>query len=182
MARPSDAKSRFIATAADLFRRRGYHGVGLSEVIEISGAPKGSFYHHFPGGKEELAEAAIALAVAGLTRVIDRAFAEAVDFPDGLRRFTHAVSEILVSSGWQAGCPVTAIALTAVPESERLHVAVHAALETLLQRIIAEAERLGETGALRPRVLRFFAALEGAWILARIQRSTEPFQTVLDGV
>ncbi len=179
MARPSDAKSRFIATAADLFRRRGYHGVGLSEVIEISGAPKGSFYHHFPGGKEELAAAAIGLAVAGLTRLIDRAFADAADYADGLRRLTRAVAEILVASDWQAGCPITAIALTAVPESPRLQGAVQAALESLLDHITAQARRLGGHPVTRAEVLRYFAALEGAWILARIQRSTAAFDCLL---
>ena len=180
MARPSDAKSRFIATAADLFRRRGYNGVGLTEIIEISGAPKGSFYHHFPGGKEELAEAAVQLATASLTRMIDRAFADAASFRDGLARFTAAVAQILETSGWQAGCPVTAIALTAVPESTRLHTAVQAALEALLASLTAHADRLGEADNARNRALRFFSALEGAWILARIQRSTHPFDLVLE--
>lgn len=180
MARPSDAKSRFIATAADLFRRRGYNGVGLTEIIEISGAPKGSFYHHFPGGKEELAEAAVQLATASLLRMIDRAFADVASFRDGLARFTAAIAQILEASGWEAGCPVTAIALTAVPESARLQVAVQTALETLLAGLSAHAVRLEGPGDARNRALRFFSALEGAWILARIQRSTHPFDLVLE--
>ena len=52
MARPSDARSRLIRVASALFRQRGYDGVGLTEILEASGAPKGSFYHHFPEGKE----------------------------------------------------------------------------------------------------------------------------------
>ncbi len=180
MARPSDAKSRFVATAADLFRRRGYNGVGLSEIIEISGAPKGSFYHHFPGGKEELAEAAVDLAVASLIRKIDRTFAEAASFREGLARFTAAIAQLLEESGWQAGCPVTAIALTAVPDSARLQVAVQAALDALVGRLTAHAERLGEGANAGIRALRFFSALEGAWIIARIQRSTQAFDLVLE--
>ncbi len=180
MPRPSDAKSRFVATAADLFRRRGYNGVGLSEIIEISRAPKGSFYHHFPGGKEELAEAAVELAVASLLRKIDRAFADAANFREGLARFTAAVALILEESGWQAGCPVTAIALTAVPDSARLQVAVQAALDALVGRLAAHADRLGEGANAATRALRFFSALEGAWIIARIQRSTQVFDLVLE--
>ncbi|MGD1935602.1 MAG: TetR/AcrR family transcriptional regulator, partial [Candidatus Phaeomarinobacter sp.] len=59
MARTSNARQQLIETAARLFQSRGFHGTGLSLILEESGAPKGSFYHHFPGGKDELAVAAM---------------------------------------------------------------------------------------------------------------------------
>jgi AcrR family transcriptional regulator len=51
----SDSRNRMIQSAALLFREHGYSGTGFRDVIEHSGAPRGSIYHHFPGGKEELA-------------------------------------------------------------------------------------------------------------------------------
>ena len=77
MPKRTDAKERMIRTASDLFRARGYHGVGLAEILEESGAPKGSFYHHFPGGKDELAVEVIGSGGRFIGKLIDRAFEEA---------------------------------------------------------------------------------------------------------
>ncbi|MGD9864998.1 MAG: TetR family transcriptional regulator, partial [Pseudodonghicola sp.] len=54
----SSSRDRLIRAASGLFRRRGYAGVGVSEILTVAELPKGSLYHHFPGGKRELAEAA----------------------------------------------------------------------------------------------------------------------------
>src|SRR5918998_6018684 len=52
----SDARERMIRSAMLLFRERGIEGTSFADVIEQSGAPRGSIYHHFPGGKAQLAE------------------------------------------------------------------------------------------------------------------------------
>lgn len=49
-----DTRSRILTAAQRLFRKRGYHATGLNEVLELARAPKGSMYHHFPGGKEAI--------------------------------------------------------------------------------------------------------------------------------
>ncbi|GEK32981.1 TetR/AcrR family transcriptional regulator [Kurthia sibirica] len=49
-----DTKEKIIAIATDLFRKKGYLGVGLSELLKVCELSKGAFYHHFPAGKEEL--------------------------------------------------------------------------------------------------------------------------------
>src|SRR6059036_1384349 len=54
----SDARTRMIQSAALLFRERGVEGTAFADVLEHSGAPRGSVYHHFPGGKLQLAEEA----------------------------------------------------------------------------------------------------------------------------
>jgi AcrR family transcriptional regulator len=59
MPRKTDARPRAIATAARLFRIQGYTATGLTQILKESGAPKGSFYFHFPRGKAQLAEEAI---------------------------------------------------------------------------------------------------------------------------
>ena len=57
------SRQKILETAADLFKSQGYHATGLNQIIKESGAPKGSIYHYFPGGKEELAIESIKLAV-----------------------------------------------------------------------------------------------------------------------
>src|SRR4051794_22611266 len=58
MPRTSDARQRMIESAAVLFRERGVLGTSFTDVVEHSGAPRGSIYHHFRGGKMQLAEEA----------------------------------------------------------------------------------------------------------------------------
>jgi TetR/AcrR family transcriptional repressor of lmrAB and yxaGH operons len=175
MPRPSDAKQRFIATAADLFQRQGYNGVGLNEIIEASGAPKGSFYHHFPGGKEELGAEAVRLAGRRIGRLIDQVFGDAHDFSAAAAALADLIGGHFERSGWREGCPVTAIVVDAVPQSERLSQAVAEVMGTWVDKATAHGERLGVTDA-RGRAERFVIALEGAWLMSRVTRSREPFR------
>ncbi|MGH8878596.1 MAG: TetR/AcrR family transcriptional regulator, partial [Stackebrandtia sp.] len=82
MARPkSDTRQRLVAAAAELLQRQGYHGTGMAQIVAESGAPRGSVYFLFPGGKEELAAEAIEAASDGFAERL-RAAAGAPD-PQG---------------------------------------------------------------------------------------------------
>ena len=59
MSEKNNSKDVLIETASRLFRLSGYYGVGLKDILAESGIPKGSLYHYFPEGKEQLAIAAI---------------------------------------------------------------------------------------------------------------------------
>ena len=73
--RNTDTRERIIRTAAELFRRQGYDGTGLNQILDVSGAPRGSLYFHFPGGKRQLAVEAVAasgeLLGKGMERSLD---------------------------------------------------------------------------------------------------------------
>ena len=73
MPRRTDSRSRMIHAAAELFRQRGYHATTFSDVVRDSGAPRGSTYFHFPGGKHELAREAIARAGDEVEEMVDEA-------------------------------------------------------------------------------------------------------------
>src|SRR5271155_4537946 len=73
MPKRTDSKDRMVAAARRLFREHGYLGTALSDVVTESGAPRGSVYFHFPGGKEELATEVTLLHAAGVTAHINRA-------------------------------------------------------------------------------------------------------------
>jgi TetR/AcrR family transcriptional regulator, lmrAB and yxaGH operons repressor len=62
MPRRTDSRSWVNHAATELFRQRGYYATTVSDVVRQSGAPRGSTYLHFPGGKQELAREAIARA------------------------------------------------------------------------------------------------------------------------
>src|SRR5436190_501822 len=59
---PRPSRERLLDSAVDLLQRQGYHGTGLNELLERSEAPRGSLYHYFPGGKEQIGAEAIARA------------------------------------------------------------------------------------------------------------------------
>jgi TetR/AcrR family transcriptional regulator, lmrAB and yxaGH operons repressor len=63
---PTDTRSRILQAAQRLFRKRGYHATGLNDILELAQAPKGSMYHHFPGGKEEIGVCVIENITTGL--------------------------------------------------------------------------------------------------------------------
>src|ERR1700687_4165705 len=104
MAKASDSKGKTLAAAAKLFRQRGYHGTALHDILVAAGSPRGSLYFHFPKGKEEIGEAALALAAAAVRPGIARA-AEASDNAETfLVRMVRGMAAELERSDYQEGC------------------------------------------------------------------------------
>jgi TetR/AcrR family transcriptional regulator, lmrAB and yxaGH operons repressor len=174
MSRQSDAKAKMIRTAAALFRQRGYNGVGLTELLEASEAPKGSFYYHFPGGKEQLAEAAVRHAGAGVSRLIDDAFASAPDLQTGVRSLITMIAGWHQQTGFREGCPITSVVLDLVPQSEAISTAVREVFDEWGQRFRHHAHRLGHTDLRPGDGLHLLMLIEGAWILSRAYQSRKP--------
>src|SRR5947209_2451818 len=99
-----------IWSAALLMRKHGVEGTSFSEVIERSGAPRGSIYHHFPGGKSQLIEEATRYAGDFIASGLVAALAE--DDPvRAIRDFASGWSALLTRSDFAAGCPVLAASL-----------------------------------------------------------------------
>ncbi|MGI8461413.1 MAG: TetR/AcrR family transcriptional regulator [Solirubrobacterales bacterium] len=175
--RRSDARERMVRSAAVLFRSRGVEGTAFSEVIELSGAPRGSIYHHFPGGKDELAEAATRYA-GDFIAVALAAALERGDPDAALGDFVSVLSGALRDSEWEAGCPVVAAAL----EGDRSPAARDAAGEAIGKwesLLAASFERNGvAAGRARSVATLAIASIEGAIVLARAQNSTAPIERV----
>jgi TetR/AcrR family transcriptional repressor of lmrAB and yxaGH operons len=170
------SRDRMIASGAQLFQRRGYHGTGLIEILEASGAPKGSFYHHFPEGKEQLAEAAMSQAGQVVQAMIDRAFAGASSFSEGANILSRAIADWFEKSDFSEGCPITSVLLETVPGSERLGAASELIFNTWIGTAESHAVRLGRASEANELATGLLIALEGAWIVARAQRSRRPFE------
>ena len=178
MPRSSDAKEKMIETAALLFRARGYHAVGLAEILEESGAPKGSFYHHFPGGKEELAIAVIEQAESYIVHVMNRAFEGVEKIEDGISNFIEILAQVFEKSGYQLGCPITSIVVEMVPENEKIRAAADQVFEKCLARLMELSRSAMDAPEDETRLMQAFRtlliALEGGWIIARTKKTTVP--------
>ncbi len=179
MPRKTLARRDAIRTAARLFQRQGYHGTGLTQILEESGAPKGSFYFHFPGGKEDLACEAIALA----SRAIDGLYLKAAQSSRDPSEYVKAIAELLADwlarSDFREGCPVATIALETTPESPRLTASCRAAIHSWQSTTAGYFADVGATPAQARRLATLVvASFEGAFLLARVEENARPFRDI----
>lgn len=173
----SDSRNRMIQSAALLFREHGYSGTGFRDVIEHSGAPRGSIYHHFPGGKEQLAADTVEWAAAVMERRMERAVRTG-DPVAALGIFVDAWREVLEDSNFRAGCPIIAVAAEA--DAGSTATAAAAAAFTRWQDLIARTlldAGVGRTDARRLATL-VIAGIEGAILLCRARRDIRPLSDV----
>src|SRR5260370_15887369 len=104
----TQTRERLLHAAAGLFRSQGYASTGLTQVLAEGGAPKGVLYFHFPGGKEQLAAEAVALAGRQLCEMITPVLAAAPDPGTGIRPGGGLFRQALLASGLPEGRPVAA--------------------------------------------------------------------------
>jgi TetR/AcrR family transcriptional regulator, lmrAB and yxaGH operons repressor len=176
MPRPSDARTRLIRAATKLFRLRGYDGVGLTEILNEADAPKGSFYHHFPEGKEQLGAAAVSSAGTYVAYLADAAFLDADNLLQGIDRLAHGIADSFEKSAFTEGCPITGVALDNVPRSSLITAAVREAFLGWQQLLVHHAHRLGEPDFTMDDALLLIMLIEGAWIMARVQADATPIR------
>ena len=139
------SRDKLIRTASNLFRQKGYSGVGLSELLKEAGLPKGSLYYHFPNGKQELAEAATRWAGAWLERLLDTTFAQAESFDEGALMVCDAIASEVTSQPHVPACPVLSI-LQAAPLEPRLQITAQEVYGSWTKCIEKHVKRLGHYG------------------------------------
>ena len=179
----STTKARLLETAAELFRRQGYASTGLKQLTTQAGAPFGSLYHHFPGGKDELAEAVIRDSAGYYSDLALRSFDATLDPPDMVRAMFAGAAEHLRQSGYADACPVATVALEVASTNDRLRRATHDVFEVWLAWLESYFADAGMTdAAARASALHFLIALEGAFILCRAGRTTEALEVAGEAV
>jgi len=177
----NDSKQRIEHEAAELLSRDGYNGMGLKALSEATGLPVGSIYHHFPGGKDEIASAAIASTAEAIARLLTALLADGVT-DDAIGRMFGFMAERLEATDWVAGCVVGTPALddpTPAPDDPTPAPDVLAAcasgFEHLSEPIVAALVREGRSaGDAQDLAMTLLAAYEGATVLARAQKSRAP--------
>ena len=170
----AEVRQRMVRSAARLFGERGFAGAGLRDVVARSAAPRGSIYHHFPGGKAQLAQEAVGLAADAATGPLKAA-------PDpvaALHAYIEGWRRRLEDSDFQAGSTIAAVATTPA-DVEGAREAAAAAYERWAQ---AFADVLRANGVRRKKAARratlASAAIEGALVLCRARRDTAPLDDV----
>lgn len=169
-----------VISAALLIRERGAHPTAIADVLEHSGAPRGSAYHYFPGGRTQLLCEAVDYAADFMAERL----AKAASGPDALDELFDYYRKQLQRSEFRAGCPVVAVAVEAgdpaKPEQsaaviERAAAAFARWRDVIAQRLVADGVADDAAPALATLVLSSF---EGAIVIARASRDLEALNVV----
>lgn len=169
-----DTRRRLIAATIELFRSRGFHGTSLSAVTAASAAPVGSLYHFFPGGKSELAAAALADSGAAYLGLFDLITTNVDRLPEALEAFFDGAAETLVECDYIEICPIGAVAREVASSDETIRAATDAVFSSWITVLAARFHGAGlpddEAESLATTVI---ATLEGAFGLARTRRDAD---------
>ncbi len=173
-------RERMVVSAALLIRERGAHPTAIADVLQHSGAPRGSAYHYFPGGRTQLLCEAIDFAGGYVAAKIEKA-ASGVDALDGLCAYYR---KQLLTSDFRAGCPVVAVSVeagdpdkpdAANPVIERAAAAFAGWTDLIAEKLLADgvsADRAAELAMLT------MTSVEGAIVVARASRDVKPLDLV----
>ena len=173
----SETKERILDRSGELFRKQGYMGTGIKEILAEAGAPFGSLYHFFPGGKGELGAETIRRSGALYGLLLGEFVGPGVPLAEGIRGFFAGAAETLVETGYADACPIATVALEVSSTDEGLR---RACADVFEAWIAGGTERFAAEGIPRERaralVIQMLAGLEGAFVLCRALRSTEPLE------
>jgi TetR/AcrR family transcriptional regulator, lmrAB and yxaGH operons repressor len=181
MGKLRDSRAKAIEGAERLFRTQGYAATGLTQILEASGAPKGSFYFHFPEGKRQLAREVLDVYGARVLAGI-RALAAKHSEPAG---FIRAVGKVMAmemeATDWTLGCAAQNLAIELAPGDREFADAI-AQIFAGWTAVITDAIKSAypSRAVAERRATAILAALEGAKTLARTSRSAAPFDAVID--
>lgn len=176
-------KDLLIETASRLFKLRGYCGVGLNDIIAESGVPKGSLYHYFPEGKEQLATAAINYTKELVMEDINSVFAGASNPMDAFQAYVHQLSKVFGEDGDPLGSPIGTIAGETHTTSEPIRLACDATFKDW-QSIYAEkflAAGYSEQQS-KSLAITFHALIEGGILLALTMKSGKPLAAIAEQI
>jgi TetR/AcrR family transcriptional regulator, lmrAB and yxaGH operons repressor len=174
---PRSTRDRLVAAMADTLQRKGLHGAGLNELLTQAQAPKGSLYHHFPGGKTELAVAAIEHIGRRIDGFFAQLFREHPDPLQAMQRWLDNTLQQLESSRFERGCPLATVALESGPEDVEIRAALADCFTRLRQALTAQLQGVGFAGNSAEGFADLFVSLyEGGLLQARVAGSSAPLQ------
>jgi AcrR family transcriptional regulator len=173
----STTKDRIIDSSAELFRRQGYTGTGVKQIVAVANAPFGSLYHFFPGGKEQLGAEVIRSSGRLYIQLFATIAAQAPDVTTAVSEFFSGAAVTLLETDYADACPIATVALEVASTSEPLR---EATAEVFESWITSATEYFAAAGIPRPRArelaFSMLSLLEGAFVFCRAMRTVEPLQ------
>jgi TetR/AcrR family transcriptional repressor of lmrAB and yxaGH operons len=177
----NETRFHMIEVTARLLRQRGYHGTSLSDILSASGAPRGSLYFHFPGGKDQLVVEVTRASVDGVTRELRKVLAVEKNPGAAVRRIIEATARMLRECDFALGCPVAPIVLDATKDVPEL---LEVCREAFRSWIGSLSEAFADAGIperrARSLALLVESSIEGLMIISRATRDDGPLTAVAD--
>ena len=167
-------RDRLLVATMQLLARQGLAGTGIKQILEQADAQFSSLYHHFPGGKEELAAEALRAAGAHYQGLVEAVWDDGVNVVRSIRAVFEGAAQALVDSGYEDVCPIGTVATEVANTNENLRTAV---AEIYGSWVASAQKRLREAGLSRRHAekmaLTIVTLLEGAFVLCRATQSTD---------
>lgn len=167
-------RDRFITSTLELFRRQGYNATSLSQVTQAAGAPTGSLYHHFKGGKDDLAAAVVASSGSVYRELVIAIWDAAPDPVAAVADVFEGAAAVLEETDYIDPCPVGTVAREVASTNEPLRIIALGAFESWVgavrERLLDAGMSEGAAGDL---AVTLVAGIEGAFVLARTARDAD---------
>ncbi|MEU1983131.1 TetR/AcrR family transcriptional regulator [Nocardia sp. NPDC019395] len=168
-------RARLVTATIELLRTRGYSGTSVKQISTAANAPMGSLYHHFPGGKPELAAAALRDAGVAYGQLIPLLLDPYRDLHEAIPAAFTTAAEQIEQTGWINMCPVGTVAGEIADAEPELRTVAAEIITAWIEDGTAYFVDRGLSGeAARELILGVLTALEGAFVLSRTLRSTAP--------
>lgn len=170
-------RDRIIESTASLIRNRGYFGTGINEIIKDTSVPKGSLYHHFPGGKDEMISSALEVAALGYAEEFKNAMKGKPNAVEGLKAIVDLYIHGFGKGKQFTGCPLAAVSMDISGQNEHLRKTCARLFTFWIDSTASYLEYKGVKNA-RPKAESFMIRLEGAIMMSQAQQSARPLQIV----
>src|SRR5438067_7080382 len=173
----TNTKERILDVTADMFRRYGYTGTGLKQVVANANAPFGSLYHFFPGGKQQLGEEVIRRAGQMYFELVAAIFDAAPDVVQATSDVFTGAAAVLQATDYADACPIETVALEVASSNEPLRQATADVFGSWIDGATPRFVNAGVNSAkARELAILLIAALEGAFVLSRAMKTTEAME------
>ena len=170
-------RERILGVSAEIFRRQGYEGTGLKQIVTAAKVPFGSLYHFFPGGKEQLGAEAIRVSGGQFARLGNAIFDASPDIVSGVRNLFTGAAQTMLATDYADACPIATVALEVSSSSEPMRQAAAEVFEgwitDLQQRLITAGI---PTDRARGLAIATLSLLEGAFIFSRAMKTVQPVE------
>jgi AcrR family transcriptional regulator len=174
---PNTSRDRLLQATETMLREAGMAGTGIKDVVKRSGAPIGSLYHYFPGGKMQLVTEALELHAGRADALIARFFSGKTSAATSVRQLFDSAAQGFDLAGADKGCAIGAVSLDLQAGDTRAQQLCKATFAGWVD-LIAPHLPFPDKSARASFAVAIVAALEGAFVLARAARSGAPFRDV----
>jgi len=170
-----ETKDKMIEATIRLMRRSGLFGAGINEIIKESGAPKGSMYHFFPGGKRQIASEALAVYAQRILGVFDKSLSSAKRPGEKIKALFRTLEQRLERADYRQSCAVGAVSLDLEDDLEVVRLAAAGAFSAWLE-LISKHFRIADRRRRQSFAGLVLTAIQGGYIRGRAERSASPFR------